>query len=275
MSVYAIGDVQGCYDPLRRLLDRLEFAPERDRLWFTGDLVNRGPQSLEVLRLVRSLGDAAVTVLGNHDLHLIAMAHGVDNGRDPDRSLQQVLEAPDRDELLAWLRARPLAHFDERLNTLLVHAGVPPDWTVKKTLKRAAEVEAVLSGPACANFLPKLYGNTPARWSGELHGNKRLRYIVNALTRMRMVHKDGRLDFDHKGPPENAGKGLVPWFDVPGARWRGTRIAFGHWSALGLVVRPDLLGLDTGCVWGRELTAVRLNKRPKVVQVDCRKRIHE
>ncbi|HEX2140465.1 MAG TPA: symmetrical bis(5'-nucleosyl)-tetraphosphatase [Woeseiaceae bacterium] len=270
MSVYAIGDIQGCYDPLRRLLDRIEFDPDRDRLWFTGDLVNRGPQSLEVLRFVRGLGGAVTTVLGNHDLHLIAMAHGVENGRDPDRSLQQVLEASDREELIDWLRARPLAHFDEKLNTLMVHAGVPLEWTVKKTVKRAAEVEAVLAGEARTDFLPKLYGNAPSRWSGELSGTKRLRYIVNALTRMRMVHKDGRLDFDHKGPPENARKGLVPWFDAQDARWRGTRIVFGHWSALGLVVRPDLIGLDTGCVWNRELTAVRLNKRPKVFQVDCR-----
>ncbi len=270
MSVYAIGDIQGCYDPLQRLLERLEFNPARDRLWFTGDLVNRGPRSLEVLRFVRGLGDSAVTVLGNHDLHLLATAHGVDNGRDPDRSLQPVLEAADRDDLVRWLRTRPLAYFDEKLNTLLVHAGVPPEWTVKKTLKRAAEVEEALSGSACEDFLPKLYGNTPARWSGELSGSKRLRYIVNALTRMRMVHRDGRLDFEHKGPPENARKGLVPWFDAPGARWRGTRVVFGHWSALGLVVRPDLVGLDTGCVWDRELTAVRLNKRPKVFQVDCK-----
>jgi bis(5'-nucleosyl)-tetraphosphatase (symmetrical) len=270
MSVYAIGDVQGCYDSLRRLLDRFEFDPARDRLWFTGDLVNRGPQSLEVLRFVRSLGEAATTVLGNHDLHLIAMAHGVENGRDPDRSLQPMLEAGDRDELIGWLRTRPLAHFHEKLNTLLVHAGVPPEWTVKKALKRAVEVEAVLAGDAIRDFLPKLYGNTPARWSGELRGNKRLRYIVNALTRMRMVHKDGRLDFGHKGPPDNARKGLVPWFDAPEARWRGTRVVFGHWSALGLVVRPDLIGIDTGCVWDRELTAVRLKKRPKVFQVDCR-----
>ncbi len=271
MSVYAIGDIQGCYEPLRRLLDKLEPDPDRDRLWFTGDLVNRGPQSLEVLRLVRSLGDSAVTVLGNHDLHLIAVAHGVGNGRSPDPSLQPVLEAPDRDELLDWLRARPLAHFDEKLNTLLVHAGVPPDWTVKKTLKRAAEVEAALTGDDGDEFLRKLYGNAPARWSGDLRGNKRLRYIVNALTRMRMVHRDGRLDFEHKGPPGSARKGLLPWFDAPDAHWRGTRVVFGHWSALGLVVRPDLVGVDTGCAWGRELTAVRLNKRPKVVQVDCQR----
>ncbi|HLT92895.1 MAG TPA: symmetrical bis(5'-nucleosyl)-tetraphosphatase [Woeseiaceae bacterium] len=269
MAVYAIGDVQGCYDPLRRLLDRLEFDPGHDRLWLTGDLVNRGPQSLEVLRFVRGLGRVVTTVLGNHDLHLIALAAGIDGGRDPDATLAPVLAAPDRDELVTWLRKRPLAHYDEKLNTLLVHAGLPAEWTVKKTLKRAAEVEEVLRGDAWLEFLPALYGNTPARWSGKLEGHKRLRYIVNALTRVRMLDEEGRLDFSHKGPPTDAKKGLVPWFDAPDARWRGTRIVFGHWSALGLMIRPDLIGLDTGCVWNRELTAVRLNGRPKVVQVDC------
>lgn len=270
MPVYAIGDVQGCYDPLRRLLDRLEFDPDRDRLWLTGDLVNRGPQSLEVLRFVRGLGDRVTTVLGNHDLHLIAMAAGIDGGRAPDATLLPVLEAEDGQDLVAWLRARPLAHYDEKLDTLMVHAGLPPEWTARKALKRAAEVERVLRGAGWLNFLPKLYGNSPSRWSGDLEGNKRLRYIVNALTRIRMVDARGRLDFSHKGPPSDAKKGLTPWFAVPDARWRGTRILFGHWSALGLMVTPGLISLDTGCVWRRELTAVRLNKRPKVVQVDCR-----
>lgn len=270
MSVYAIGDIQGCYDPFRRLLDRLEFDPARDRLWLTGDLVNRGPQSLEVLRFVKQLGDVVTTVLGNHDLHLVAMAAGVDGGRDPDATLAPVLEAPDCEELVAWLRARPLAHHDEKLDTLMVHAGLPPDWTAKKTLKRAQEVEAVLRGESWLRFLQKLYGNAPDRWSPKLEGNKRLRYIVNALTRIRMVDKEGRLDFAHKGSPADAKKGLTPWFDAPGARWRGTRILFGHWSALGLMIRPDVIGLDTGCVWNRELTAIRLSKRPRVVQVDCR-----
>jgi bis(5'-nucleosyl)-tetraphosphatase (symmetrical) len=269
MSVYAIGDLQGCYDPLRRLLDRLAFDPQRDRLWFTGDLVNRGPESLQALRFVRSLGDAATTVLGNHDLHLIAIANGIESARDVNGSLKQVLDAEDCGELLGWLRARPLAYFDETLNTLLVHAGLPPEWTVQKALKRAAEVEDVLRGDAYLTLLPELYGNMPSRWSGKLSGNKRLRYIVNALTRIRMIGDDRRLDFSHKGPPDDARKGLTPWFAIPDARWRGTRIVFGHWSALGLVVTPDVISVDTGCVWNRELTAVRLNKRPKVVQVDC------
>jgi bis(5'-nucleosyl)-tetraphosphatase (symmetrical) len=269
VSVFAIGDIQGCYDPFRRLLDRLGFDPGRDRLWLTGDLVNRGPQSLEVLRFVRGLGDVVTTVLGNHDLHLIAMTEGTKGGPDPDPSLEPVLKAPDCEELVAWLRARPLAHYDRKRHTLMVHAGLPPEWTVKKALKRAAEVEAVLRGDDYRRFVAKLYGNTPARWSGELEGNKRLRYIVNALTRMRMVATDGRLDFSHKGPPTDAKKGLTPWYAIPDARWRGTRIVFGHWSALGLMIGPDFIGLDSGCVWHRELTAVRLGKRPKVTQVDC------
>ncbi|MGH8196393.1 MAG: symmetrical bis(5'-nucleosyl)-tetraphosphatase [Woeseiaceae bacterium] len=272
MAVYAIGDIQGCYDPLRRLLDQLDFHPDKDRLWLTGDLVNRGPHSLKVLRFVRSLGSSAITVLGNHDLHLIAVANGIAHADDSGGSLEEVLDADDCDDLVDWLRARPLAHFSNKLNTLLVHAGLPPGWTVKKTLKRAAEVEAALQGHAYLDFVSRLYGNTPARWSGKLSGNKRLRFIVNCLTRIRMLDEDGRLDFAHKGPPGNARKGLVPWFDYPGARWRGTRIVFGHWSALGLVVNPDFISLDTGCVWNRELTAVRLSKRPRLLQVDCRRR---
>jgi bis(5'-nucleosyl)-tetraphosphatase (symmetrical) len=268
MSVYAIGDIQGCYAPFRRLLDRLAFDPDEDRLWLTGDLVNRGPESLETLRFVRSLGKVAVTVLGNHDLHLLAVANGVGKLTDRD-SLAPVLAADDRDELLDWLRKRPLAHYSSKLNTLMVHAGVHPRWSVKKTLARAAEVEDVLRGQDYARFLPKLYGDSPSRWSGELSGNKRLRFIVNCLTRIRMIDQEGRLDFSHKGPPSGAAAKLMPWFEAPEPRWHGTRIVFGHWSALGLVLKPDLIGLDTGCVWRRELTAVTLNKRPKVVQVDC------
>lgn len=270
MSVYVIGDIQGCYDPVRRLLDKLDFDPDKDRLWLTGDLVNRGPDSLKVLRFVRGLGDAATTVLGNHDLHLIALANGFGDARDRVESLADVLDADDRDDLIDWLRARPLAHFSDKLNTLMVHAGLPPEWTVKKTLKRAAEVEAVLRSDSYLEFLSGLYGNTPSRWSGKLQGKKRLRFIVNCLTRIRMVDKKGHLNFKHKGPPGDARKGLTAWFDVPGARWQGTRVVFGHWSALGLIVTPDLISVDTGCVWNRELTAVRLNKRPKVLQVDCR-----
>ena len=271
MAVYAIGDIQGCYDPFRRLLDKLEFDPGKDRLWLTGDLVNRGPKSLKTLRFVRELGDAALTVLGNHDLHLVAVANGFGAPGERKGSLAKLLRSDDCGELIDWLRMRPLAHFSESLNTLMVHAGLHPRWTVKKALARAAEVEHVLRGSEYRQLLPKLYGNSPSRWSGKLTGNKRLRFIVNCLTRIRMIDPDGRLDYEHKGPPANAAKGLVPWFDAPDARWRGTRIVFGHWSALGLVVKPDVIGVDTGCVWNRELTAVRLTKRAKIIQVGCSK----
>ena len=269
MAVYAIGDLQGCYDPFRRLLDKLQFDPEKDRLWLTGDLVNRGPKSLKTLRFVRSLGNAVVTVLGNHDLHLLALAHDIRYSGNKFDSLWKILAADDGDELLDWLRCRPLAHYSKKLNTLMVHAGVPPQWTVKKTLARAGEVEKHLQGDNYLRFLEKMYGNSPARWSGDLRGFKRLRVIVNCLTRMRMLHSNGRLDFTHTGPPGEARKGLIPWFDVEDAAWLGTRIVFGHWSALGLLVTDQLIALDTGCVWGRQLTAVRLNKRPKIFRVGC------
>lgn len=271
MSIHAIGDVQGCYDALRRLLDEIAFDPAKDRVWLTGDLVNRGPKSLKTLRFVKSLGDAAVTVLGNHDLHLLAVANGVDHAEDRFGSLAKVLDADDCDDLVDWLRGRPLAHYDEQVATLMVHAGVYPKWTLKKILKRAAEVETVLQSSDYTNLLPELYGDKPTRWSGALSGYKRLRFIVNCLTRIRMVDGEGRMDFGHKGPPESARQGLVPWYRAKGARWLGTRIVFGHWSALGLVVEPDIISVDTGCVWKRELTAVRLDGDPDVVQVDCRR----
>jgi bis(5'-nucleosyl)-tetraphosphatase (symmetrical) len=269
MAVYAIGDIQGCYDPFRRLLDKLAFDPERDRLWLTGDLVNRGPKSLKTLRFVRDLGESVIAVLGNHDLHLLAVANGIGDPAERKGTLAKLLRADDCDELIDWLRRRPMAHFSESLNTMMVHAGVHPKWTVRKTLARAAEVQAVLQSSNYRDFLPKLYGNSPSRWSGRLTGNKRLRFIVNCLTRIRMIDSGGRLEYSHKGPPENAAKGLIPWFEAPDARWRGTRIVFGHWSSLGLIVEADLIGIDTGCVWNRELTAVRLDQRQKIVQIDC------
>ena len=269
LAVYAIGDLQGCYDPFRRLLDKINFDPEYDQLWLTGDLVNRGPKSHKTLRFVRKLGSAAHTVLGNHDLHLLALAHDVRIKTDRFDSMWKILAADDCDEMLDWLRFRPLAHYDKKLNTLMVHAGLPPQWSRKKCLTRAAEVESVLRGPDYEAFLKKMYGNKPDRWTGKLTGNDRLRFIINCLTRVRMVTPDGRLDLNHSGPPEAAGKGLVPWFKAPDARWAGTRIVFGHWSALGLVVDEDIIAVDTGCVWGRQLTAVRLDKRPTVRQVDC------
>lgn len=270
MATYAIGDLQGCYDPFRALLDKLRFDPDKDTLWLTGDLVNRGPKSLKTIRFVKSLGDSAITVLGNHDLHLLALAHDVNFSKDRYQSLWKILGADDGDELLDWLRARPLAHYSKKLNTLMVHAGIPPTWTVKKTLRRAAEVETALRRDDYPKFLKRMYGDRPNRWSGKLRGKQRLRVIVNALTRIRMIYEDGRLNFTHNGPPRSARKGLIPWFDADNAKWRGTRIVFGHWSALGLMVTPELISVDTGCVWGRQLTAVRLNKKPKVTSVDCK-----
>ncbi len=268
MATYAIGDLQGCYDPFRHLLDEIDFDPGRDTLWLTGDLVNRGPKSLQVVRFVRSLGDSAVAVLGNHDLHLLALAiNGVDLGRRFE-TLEKFLQAPDRDELIDWLRYRPLAHYSKDLDTLLVHAGTHPQWSVKKTLARAAEVEAVLRSKRHGSVLARMYGNTPRRWSGKLKGYRRLRFIINAFTRMRMLTADMGLNFAHTGAPWRARKNLTPWFEFEARATGDTRVVFGHWSALGLIVLPELISLDTGCVWGRQLTAVRLDSRiPRVFQV--------
>jgi len=268
MAVYAIGDLQGCYDPFRKLLDKISFNPAEDTLWLTGDLVNRGPKSLKTLRFVRSLGSSTITVLGNHDLHFLALAAGtIRSGRRFD-SLRKLLKASDCDELVDWLRRQPLAHYDRQLDTLLVHAGTHPQWSVKKTLARAAEVEAELQGDQYTSILEKMYGNTPAKWSGDLTGYKRLRFIINCLTRMRMLTSNMRLNFSHSGPPWPTRRNLVPWFEVADPAWSGTRIVFGHWSALGLIALPKLVSLDTGCVWGRQLTCVRLDKRKlRIVQV--------
>lgn len=270
MAEYAIGDLQGCYDPFRRLLDKIAFDPATDRLWLTGDLVNRGPKSRRTLRYVKSLGDSATTVLGNHDLHLIALANDIKVTNSRFDSLYKIIGREDCDELIDWLRCRPLAHYSKSLNTLMVHAGLPPQWTVKKALRRAKEVEMVLQRDDYVGFLTNMYGTKPDKWSGKLTGNDRLRFIVNALTRMRMVTRDQRIEFSHAGPPDKASKKLTPWFAVPDAKWRGTRIVFGHWSALGLVVSDDIVAVDTGCVWGRQLTAVRLDGKSAITKVQCR-----
>ena len=268
MAVYAIGDIQGCYDPLRHLLDDIQFDPSVDTLWLAGDLVNRGPKSLKTLRFIKGLGASAITVLGNHDLHLLALSVGsVRFGRRFD-SLEKLLNAPDIDELCDWLRRQPMAHYDENLDTLLVHAGTHPCWTVKNTLARAAEVEASLQSDDYDILLGKMYGDTPNKWSGKLSGYKRLRFIINCLTRMRMITADHRLNFTHNALPWRARKNLLPWYTVDKPATKKTRVVFGHWSQLGLIVLPDLISLDTGCVWGRQLTAVRLDKRvPRVFQV--------
>jgi len=269
MAVYAIGDIQGCYDPFRRLLDAIDFEPQKDTLWLTGDLVNRGPKSLKTVRFVRELGDVAITVLGNHDLHLLALHTDAVHNGNRFRSLRKLLRAPDADELCDWLRHRPLAHYDKKLDTLLVHAGTLPQWSVTKTLARAAEVETALRGDGYVDVLSRMYGNSPNKWSSKLTGYKRLRFIINCLTRMRMLTAEGQLDLNFSGTPFRARRGLRPWYATEAHAWNETRIAFGHWSALGLVVLPNLISLDTGCVWGRQLTAVRLDKRvPRVVQVE-------
>ena len=269
MAVYAIGDIQGCYDPFRRLLDALDFDPANDTLWLAGDLVNRGPKSLKTLRFVKKLGESEITVLGNHDLHLLALT--VDAVRYGKRfeTLEKLLNAPDANELCDWLRTQPLAHYDKGLDTLMVHAGTHPDWSVQKTLARAAEVETELRGDDYEVLLEKMYANTPIRWSGKLKGYKRSRFIINCLTRMRMITTSNAINLSHTGSPWRARKNLQPWYMAENPATKNTRVVFGHWSQLGLVVLPKLISVDTGCVWGRQLTAVRLDKRiPRVIQVE-------
>ena len=265
---YLIGDLQGCDDAFGRLLAKIGFSPSRDTLTVLGDLVNRGPASLAVLRRMRALGASAEALLGNHDLHLLAVAHGVRPEHKSD-TLRGILDAPDRAVWLEWLRARPLAL--ARHGWLCVHAGVAPAWTALQTLALAAEVEAMLRGPDLAAFLPRMYGNEPARWSDALEGAERWRFVINTLTRIRFVQAaDGTLDFKLKEGADAAPPGLVPWFEAPGRASAGSPIAFGHWSTLGLVNRADLLALDTGCVWGGALTAVRVDGgRREIIQVPC------
>jgi bis(5'-nucleosyl)-tetraphosphatase (symmetrical) len=264
---YLIGDVQGCCDALERLLAEIGFSPSRDRLAVVGDLVNRGPDSLGTLKRLRGLGDAAVCLLGNHDLHLLAVAHGLRKPRKDD-TLGDVLASKKRDEWLDWLRHRRMAHqFD---GWLLVHAGVAPQWDAGQTLALAAEIEAVLRGPQLPELLRQMYGNEPAQWSDALQGPERWRFVVNVLTRMRFCTPDGRLELKTKEGAGAAPPGCAPWFDAPGRRTAGTPIAFGHWSTLGRIDRPELLALDTGCVWGGRLSAVRVDGgRREWVQVRC------
>jgi bis(5'-nucleosyl)-tetraphosphatase (symmetrical) len=264
VSRHAIGDVQGCYSELRALLAELKFSADRDRLWFVGDLVNRGPQSLEVLRFVRALGDNAVTVLGNHDLHLLAVACGSHRKRKSD-TLDDIFTAPDRDELLGWLISRPLAHHD---GDLMVHAGLVPQWTVGIALALAHEVEAALRSDPRALF-ENMYGDEPRRWSESLEGTERLRFAINVLTRLRVCTSDGEVDLKMKGKPPQGHSALRPWFEIETRLSADTRVVFGHWSALGLVLRKNVVGLDTGCVWGGPLTALDLDAERSPIAVSC------
>ncbi len=266
MATYAIGDIQGCYDSLEHLLGLCGFDPAADRLWLVGDLVNRGPKSLETLRLIKSLGPAALTVLGNHYLYLLMVAEGGARFRAKDDTLQDILDAPDRDELLTWLRHQPLCHVEG--DYCLVHAGLLPQWTIARARELAREVEAALQGPDYREFVRNLWGSDPAGWSDELAGWPRLRVIVNAMTRMRFCTPDGIMEFHTKGETTNAPAGHLPWFEAPGRCSAGSVLVTGHWSALGLKITPNLLALDSGCLWGGHLTALRLEDR-QVFQVDC------
>ena len=268
MATYAIGDIQGCCDPLRRLLDYLQFDPGRDRLWLVGDLVNRGPQSLEVLRFVRVLGDAVQMVLGNHDLHLIMQAEGYGRSSKED-TLDEILAAPDRDELLAWLRQQPLVHTEG--DWAMVHAGLLPEWTVVMAQLLSTEVSNALKADNYREFLAHMWGSEPMGWRDDLAAWDRLRVIVNAMTRMRYLTADGAMELrasGNKAPPANGPVGCIPWFKAPKRASSDQLLVFGHWSALGLLKEQNLLALDTGCLWGGALTAVRLDDR-RVFQIPC------
>lgn len=266
MSIYAIGDIQGCFDELLRLLEVISFDEHTDQLWFAGDLVNRGPKSLETLRFIKSLGDSAVTVLGNHDLHLLAASCAPKIAHKKD-SLLPILEAPDSDELIDWLRHRPLFHFNE--DFCLIHAGLPPQWDFKKTKKMALLAEQALQGPKYEAFLKQMYGNKPNIWSPDLKRVDKLRFIINCFTRMRYCDVNGRLDFVHSGPIGSQPKSLMPWFDVPKRKSADMRIIFGHWSALGYYEGPNCYAIDTGCLWGGQLTALKLGEQVQRFSIDC------
>lgn len=268
MSVYAIGDVQGCYDDLCRLLDVLSFDPAHDQLWFTGDLVNKGPASARVLRFIRSLGERAVAVLGNHDLTLLADHwHGIVS--KSIRSYCDVLEATDRDELIDWLRNRPMLHHDPELGFTIVHAGLAPQWDLATAQRAASELEQTLRSPECGAYLKAMFGDDPCRWVEELRGHDRLRFVTNCLTRLRFCRPDGSLEFREKGALGSQNQDLLPWFRVPGRRWQGERIVFGHWAMLGVHQENGVFGLDSGCVYRRGLTALRLDGEPKHFSVAC------
>lgn len=269
MTTWAIGDLQGCYDATCRLLDAIHFDPTRDHLWFCGDLVNRGGQSLQTLRLVKSLDIHSEVVLGNHDLSLLAISlrREEDQARvNPD--LREILFAPDRDELLEWLRMRRLIHVDRRLGWAMVHAGLAPRWTVDIALRHAEEVHQRLHGKQFGKLLSGMYGNQPDTFHPRLAGQDRMRAIINTFTRMRFCSPRGTIAFDDKGPPGSQKPGIYPWFSVPGHAPRGMNIVFGHWSTLGLSISHNTVGLDTGCVWGGKLTAMALDEEtPRFVQV--------
>lgn len=267
MSTYAIGDLQGCYQPLKDLLDHLKYDSSQDTLWFTGDLVNRGPDSLKTLRFVKKLGKQAVTILGNHDLHLLALAEGVKDAKNAS-SLTHVLQADDCDELLHWLRHRPLLHDDKDLGYTMIHAGLPPQWTANDAIRYASELQDVLQGPDYKKFFKYMYGNTPLKWSSKLKHYDRLRFITNCFTRLRFLKKDGSLCLQAKGTLGSQPADCLPWFEHAERKSKNMNLIFGHWSALGVFQSTGINALDSGCVWGNQLTAMRLEDK-KLFSVQC------
>jgi bis(5'-nucleosyl)-tetraphosphatase (symmetrical) len=265
MAKYAVGDVQGCHTELVQLLEKIQFDASNDQLWLVGDLVNRGPDSLAVLRLVKSLGDSAITVLGNHDLHLLAVAEGLAALHRSD-TLDEILHAPDREELMFWLRHQKLLHTEN--NVALVHAGLLPSWSVQQATLLAGEAEQALRGNQFVDLLTHMYGNQPNHWREGLVGHDRLRVIINAFTRLRICTEEGEMEFKFKGETQNIPQGYRPWFDVPQRASADATIIFGHWSALGLLHQEKIIALDTGCLWGGALTAIRLEDRA-IFQVMC------
>lgn len=272
MAVYAIGDIQGCHDQLTQLLEKIKFKDDRDRLWFTGDLVNRGPKSLQSLRLIKSMGANATVVLGNHDLHLLATAY---NHLKPGKkdTLDDILAAPDREALFTWLRSRPLIHVDTDLGLAMVHAGLHPDWSLDKAQSLAREVSSVLNSDKHIDFYRHMYGDKPRSWSEELNGWARLRFITNIFTRLRYCDKTGKTRLNTKGAPGTQPKGLYPWFKIKSRRTKNDRIIFGHWSTLALLsdyTFNNVYPLDTGCLWGGRLTALRIDEMPySRISIDC------
>lgn len=267
MATYAIGDVQGCYSSLQKLLEKIKFNTHQDTLWFTGDLINRGPESLATLRFIKNLKNKH-TVLGNHDLHFLAVANNAHPGVDED-TFQDILSAPDKDELIDWLTQQPLLHHDEKLNYIMVHAGLAPSWNLATAKSLAHEVENVLKTPKKIDFFNHMYGNTPALWNENLTGWERLRCVTNYFTRVRFCHADGSLELKNKGKVENA-QDLIPWFKIPNRANANVKIIFGHWAALGGITNtPNAYALDTGCVWGYCLTAMRLEDQERF-SVDCK-----
>ena len=265
MATYAFGDIQGCLTPLQKLLDRIRFDPSSDRLWFVGDLVNRGPHSLEVLRFIKGLEGCCVVVLGNHDLHLLAIHCGVAQIRKQD-TIQPVLEAPDVEELLDWLRCQSMLHREG--DYVLVHAGILPQWSVDQAVGLAGEVEDALRSDQYHTLLPFIYRSEETRWSDDMPSPSRLGAITNVLTRMRMCSQEGLIDLAFKGPPDQAPAGLSPWFHLPPRTRRTETVICGHWSALGVCVEEGMIALDGGCVWGHELACLRLEDR-KLYTIAC------